>query len=53
MDKYNNKNDFEFIGNGVYKNLKDGNFKIALSYELENGAGMPNIRWKIFWINII
>ena len=36
LDKYSNKNDFEFIGDGVYKNLKDGNFRIAFSCELED-----------------
>ena len=42
LEKHKNKQEFELVENGIYKNLKDNddtNYRIALSYELEDGEG--------------
>jgi hypothetical protein len=37
LDKYQDKKKFELMPNGMYKNNVNGNYQIALSFELEDG----------------
>lgn len=36
LEKYNDEKKFKLMGNGIYKNLSDENYRIALSLELED-----------------